>query len=68
MENVMTKSFCELNETEMMDIDGGTLLPHGTAQRIICAIGGPGVWLGVIVYNDLHTCYENGYNEVKYSN
>jgi hypothetical protein len=66
MDNVMTKGFCELNENEMMGVDGGALkdvLPHGATQRIICAIGGPGVWLGVIVYNDLHNCYENGYNQ-----
>ena len=24
MENITTKGFCELNETEMMDIDGGS--------------------------------------------
>ena len=56
MELTKTNGFCEMNEMEMQEVDGG-----GIWDFITCAIGGN---VGFWVYQDLTNCYDIGYGSV----
>ena len=63
MKNVMTNGFCELNEQEMMMVDGGEWTWKDTVIALFCPIYAP----VKNIYEDLSNCYNNGYNEVMYA-